>query len=99
VGGLQALGFRCHVPQGAYYVMADVGGILEAKGLKDESALARRLVEDVKVAAVPGGSFYKALTPAAGRKGKGEPKLRFCFCKQEETLSLALERLTDYCRI
>jgi aminotransferase len=84
--------------------MADVGEILEVKGLADEAALARRLVEEVKVAAVPGGSFYKTPALAAGKKarsrtkGGGEPKLRFCFCKKEETLSLALERLTAYCR-
>lgn len=110
VDGLQALGFRCHVPRGAYYVMADVGEVLKAKGLADEAALARRLVEEVKVAAVPGGSFYKTAPALAGRKGgtkgkasgkvkgAGEPKLRFCFCKKEETLSLALARLTDFCR-
>ena len=108
VGSLEALGFRCHVPKGAYYVMADVGEIIREKGLGDEAGLARHLVREVKVAAVPGGSFYKDKASAAGARSKGakaarsravgEPKLRFCFCKKEETLALALERLADYCR-
>jgi aspartate/methionine/tyrosine aminotransferase len=37
------------------------------------------------VAAVPGSSFYKT---AAGRT-----KLRFCFCKKDETLAEADRRL------
>jgi aminotransferase len=47
---------------------------------------ARYLVKDVGVAAVPGSSFYK--TPGAGRT-----KLRFCFCKKDETLQEADRRL------
>ena len=40
------------------------------------------LVKDVGVAAVPGSSFYK--DPAHGRT-----KLRFCYCKKDETLKEA----------
>lgn len=94
VGGLEAAGFRCHVPKGAYYVMADVGDLIRgSKRFGDDAELARFLVSEVKVAAVPGGSFYKV-------KGKenAEHKLRFCFCKKEETLALAVERLRDFRR-
>jgi aminotransferase len=38
------------------------------------------------VAAVPGSSFYR--DAALGRE-----KLRFCFCKKDETLQAAAERL------
>ena len=38
------------------------------------------------VASVPGSSFYR--NPASGRT-----KVRFCFCKKDETLSAAEERL------
>lgn len=99
VGGLEALGFHCHVPKGAYYVMADVGDLLKANpGFKDEAGLARHLVQEVKVAAVPGGSFYKTLATVSRTRIRVQPKLRFCFCKKEETLALALERLSDFCR-
>jgi aminotransferase len=58
--------------------MTDIG----AFGFADDVEFARYLVKDVGVAAVPGSSFYK--TPGTGRT-----KLRFCFCKRDETLAEA----------
>ena len=83
--------FTCYKPAGAYYIMTDIGGFLagagpQALGLADDVEFARYLVKDVGVAAVPGSSFYSH--PAAGRT-----KLRFCFCKQDETLAEADRRL------
>jgi aspartate/methionine/tyrosine aminotransferase len=74
--------FTCFKPYGAYYIMTDIGGF----GFKNDVDFARYLVKDVGVAAVPGSSFYK--DPA-----KGRTKLRFCFCKRDETLTAADERL------
>lgn len=74
--------FRCYAPSGAYYIMTDIGGF----GYKDDLEFARYLVKDVGVAAVPGSSFYR--NAAAGRT-----KLRFCFCKRDETLHEADRRL------
>jgi aspartate/methionine/tyrosine aminotransferase len=74
--------FRCYPPAGAYYVMTDIG----AFGFADDVAFARYLVRDVGVAAVPGSSFYH--DPALGRT-----KLRFCFCKKDETMREADRRL------
>jgi aspartate/methionine/tyrosine aminotransferase len=106
VRGLEDAGFRCHVPRGAYYVMADVADVIKgSKKYRDDAELARYLVSEVKVAAVPGSSFYKAKSMAQGKgKGKGSAaanaavarKLRFCFCKKEETLALAVERLRGF---
>ena len=79
---LQRHGFQCHVPHGAYYIMTDIASF----GFPDDVAFARYLVKDVGVAAVPGSSFYR--NPAAGRT-----KLRFCFCKRDETLAEADRRL------
>jgi len=74
--------FVCYKPYGAYYIMTDIS----AFGFSDDVAFARYLVKEVGVAAVPGSSFYKSA--AAGRT-----KLRFCFCKREETLREADRRL------
>jgi aminotransferase len=73
--------FTCYKPSGAYYIMTDIS----AFGFADDVVFARYLVKDVGVAAVPGSSFY---TTAAGRT-----KLRFCFCKKDETLAEADRRL------
>lgn len=79
-------GFRCIEPRGAYYIMTDVS----AFGYPNDVALARHLVTEVGVASVPGSSFY--------RGDGGRQQLRFCFCKKEETLTAAAERLAAWAR-
>jgi aminotransferase len=79
---LNRAGFACFAPRGAYYIMTDIAGF----GFPDDVAFARHLVTNVGVAAVPGSSFYH--DPVAGRT-----KLRFCFCKKDETISAAETRL------
>jgi aminotransferase len=74
--------FTVYKPAGAYYIMTDIGVF----GFADDVEFARYLVKDVGVAAVPGSSFYK--TPGTGRT-----KLRFCFCKKDETLAEADRRM------
>jgi aminotransferase len=74
--------FTCYKPYGAYYIMTDI----KAFGFADDVEFARYLVKDIGVAAVPGSSFYR--DPALGRT-----KLRFCFCKKDETLNEADKRL------
>jgi len=78
---LERHNFTCYKPLGAYYIMTDISTF----GFADDVEFARYLVKDVGVAAVPGSSFYKT---AAGRT-----KLRFCFCKKDETLAEADRRL------
>jgi aminotransferase len=77
--------FACFRPYGAYYIMTDIGGF----GFDSDVEFARYLVKEVGVAAVPGSSFYR--NPAAGRT-----KLRFCFCKRDETLLEAEQRLRKF---
>jgi aspartate/methionine/tyrosine aminotransferase len=79
---LEAAGFRCYVPGGAYYIMTDIA----AFGAVDDNAFARNMVEHHGVAAVPGSSFYFD-------KRCGFSQIRFCFCKNYETLSLAGQKL------
>ena len=74
--------FTCYKPHGAYYIMTDIS----AFGFRDDVEFARYLVKDVGVAAVPGSSFYK-------NAEKGRTKLRFCYCKKDETLLEADRRL------
>jgi aminotransferase len=82
VGMFESAGFRCYLPHGAYYVIADIAEF----GLGDDVAFVRHLIERVGIAAVPGSSFY------AGGRG-GSDQIRFCFCKKYETLEEAERRL------
>ena len=74
--------FTCFKPYGAYYIMTDISVF----GFSNDVEFARYLVKEIGVAAVPGSSFYK--DPA-----KGRTKLRFCYCKRDETLIEADRRL------
>src|SRR5918997_13867 len=82
VQALVATGFRVFEPDGAYYVMTDIGGLTD----DDDVTFARRLTATPGVATVPGSSFYSR--PELGRN-----KVRFAFPKRLETLQAAAERL------
>ena len=77
--------FTCYRPQGAYYIMTDIGRLGDHDD-DDDVRFTMRLVRDVGVAAVPGSSFYHK--PSLGRT-----KVRFCFCKRDDTLREADRRL------
>ena len=74
--------FVCYKPYGAYYIMTDIG----AFGFDDDVEFTRYLIKDVGVAGVPGSSFYK-------NSQNGKTKLRFCYCKRDETILEADRRL------
>ena len=82
LNALRESGFRCHQPQGAYYIMADFSDL---KFQGDDTAFAHHLIEKVGVAPVPGSSFYKG--------SAGNHLVRFTFSKSEETLQEAARRL------
>ena len=79
---LESSGFVPFKPRGAYYIMADISRF----GFTDDVEFARYLVAEVGVAVVPGSSFYKDPRP-------GRTKVRFTFCKRQETLQAAGRRL------
>ena len=80
--GLEAAGLRPFVPDGAYYVMVDIGEVTD----EDDVTFARRLTANPGVASVPGSSFYS-------RPELGRTKVRFAFPKRDETLAEAARRL------
>jgi aminotransferase len=84
---LERVGLRAYRPAGAYYVMTEIGGL----GWDDDVAFARHLVEEIRVAVVPGSSFYND-----PREGRGQ--VRFAFCKRDETLDEAERRLASLTR-
>ena len=79
---LEQAGFKTFVPDGAYYIMTDISDF----GFSNDVEFTRHLIRDIGVACVPGSSFYSA--PELGAQ-----QVRFCFCKKDETLNRASERL------
>ena len=80
--GLLKAGFKCQPPEGAYYVMADFSALSD---LPDDE-FSKWLTAEHGVAPVPGSSFYS-------RPELGRAQVRFAFCKTEEMLEQAVERL------
>ena len=74
-------GLTPHVPQGAYYVLAD----MRRMGAPNAKAAVMALLERTKVVAVPGVAFY--------RDPVGETLARFCFAKEDDVLEEAARRL------
>ena len=79
---LERAGFKPRLPDGAYYILCDISDF----GQSDDVTFARRLVAEVGVAAVPGSSFFS-------RPELGRDLIRFTFCKTDDLLREAGERL------
>jgi aspartate/methionine/tyrosine aminotransferase len=83
VPALESAGFAPRLPEGAYYVLCDITPF----GFDDDTTFARWLVSKVGVAGVPGSSFYS-------RPELGKHLIRFTFCKTDDVLRNAADRLS-----
>ena len=73
-------GFTPFVPQGAYYMLAEV-----PERFADGREAANALIEEAGVASVPGPSFYAS--------SRGDRLVRFCFAKDFGALEEACRRI------
>jgi N-succinyldiaminopimelate aminotransferase len=80
--GLRALGFDVFVPAGTYFVTTDIRPL----GFDDGVDFCLRLPERCGVVAIPHEVFYDD-------KRAGKPLVRWAFCKQDNVLDAALDRL------
>jgi aminotransferase len=78
---LSGVGLTPSIPQGAYYVLADVTNLPGATAREK----ARTLLRNTGVAAVAGTAFFA--------DGHGENLIRFCFAKRDEDLRRACDLL------
>ncbi len=81
VGALNQMGLKCHLPRGSFYAFPDIRGT--GLGSKD---FAVRLLQEEKVAAVPGGAFGPS----------GEGFLRMCFATAFEQIQIAMDRTAKF---
>jgi N-succinyldiaminopimelate aminotransferase len=80
--GLRAAGLEVYLPQGTYFITTDVGALGETDGL----AFCRGLPHRCGVVAVPNVVFYD-------NQQAGRTQVRFAFCKRDEILADAADRL------
>ncbi len=80
---LKKAGFSPVKPSGAYYTLAFFDGE------QDDWQLAKRMIKEVGIAAVPGSSFFTG-------EGRGRNMLRFAFAKRWETLREVARRLEEF---
>ena len=80
--GLDELGLKYSIPQGAYYVMVDISEF----GATNDVEFCEWMASEVGVAAVPGSSFFQE---------EIHNWVRFHFAKNKETLARALKALEN----
>jgi aspartate/methionine/tyrosine aminotransferase len=81
-------GFRCTAPEGAYYILADfthLSSAVRADAPVTDTDFAVWLSREVGVTPVPGSSFFQ--------EGGGHALVRFVFCKTDDILLEATQRL------
>jgi aspartate/methionine/tyrosine aminotransferase len=83
---LVGAGFRCALPEGAYYILADFSGLASIAAAPNDTDFALWLSREIGVTPVPGSSFFH--DPADGRS-----LVRFVFCKTDDVLEEAARRL------
>ncbi len=83
--GLSNLGFGVKTPDSTYFLTADFAK-LRFNG--DDLAFCRHLTTEAGVTAIPVSAFYEDKPP--------QNFVRFAFCKDDDTLAEALDRLARY---
>ena len=85
--GLAAIGFGVTVPEGTYFVTTDIRPL----GFDDGLDFCRRLPGLAGVVAIPHQVFYDDIDA-------GRPLVRWAFCKRDDVLTQALDRLSALSR-
>ena len=81
VDALNKMGLKCHLPRGSFYAFPDI----KSTGLNSRD-FAVRLLNEEKVACVPGGAF--------GATGEGF--VRCCFATSLEKIQIACDRMEKF---
>jgi N-succinyldiaminopimelate aminotransferase len=84
MAGLTNAGLKATTPEGTYFVMADFSDVYDG----DDVAFAKYLTTEIGVACIPPSFFYSPEHAGIARK-----MARFAFCKSDDTLRAAGEKL------
>jgi N-succinyldiaminopimelate aminotransferase len=82
MAGLHKAGFTVFAPAGSYFLMADISSF----GRGDDQDFCRFLATQVGVVGIPSSFLYE-------NRAEGSRMVRFAFCKTEELITEAIDRL------
>ena len=85
--GLERTRFELLPCEGTYFQCLSIKGLKGELAQMTESAFCEWLIKEIGVAAIPLSAFYM--------NGFDQGIVRFCFAKKEETLNLAIDRLSQ----
>ena len=86
MAGLANAGLKANTPEGTYFVMADFSDVYDG----DDVAFAKYLTTEIGVACIPPSFFY-----SPEHVGIAKNQARFAFCKGDDTLRAAGEKLAQ----
>jgi N-succinyldiaminopimelate aminotransferase len=86
---LDHTGLQCQIPQGTYFILTDFSAIFKGSPME----FTRYLISEIGVACIPPESFY-----SPEHVHFGSNYVRFAFCKSDELLIQAQERLAKLAR-
>ena len=89
MSALKGAGMKARSPEGTYFVMADFSDVFDG----DDLEFARYLTSEIGVACIPPTFFY-----CTEHAHMASTQARFAFCKSDEMLQQAAERLATLAR-
>ena len=78
-------GINCFMPEGAFYVFPDISEIISKKKLNGSTEFASKLLEEKKVAVVPGVAFGN------------DNHIRLSYATSMENIEKGLKRIKEFC--
>lgn len=87
---LVEMGFKVLPAEGTYFLVADFAGLLPAGSTEDDVEFCYRLTREAGVTLIPVSAFY------ADRASAPRTLVRFVFCKTEQKLQTACDKLRCY---
>ncbi len=79
-------GINCYNPEGAFYVFPDISNIIKRKGFKGSAEFSAKLLEDKKVAVVPGVAFGN------------DNHIRLSYATSMENIKEGIKRIKEFCQ-
>lgn len=81
---IDAAGMSAMQPEGTYFIMGDFSAVFDG----DDVQFCKHLIEEIGVATIPPSAFF-----SARHRHHAENHVRFAFCKSDETLERAAEKM------